>query len=269
MKRKNADIRVRKGHEPLYVIVKDKIRSLVDSGYFKPNSKLPREIELAEMLNVSRNTLREALKQAQMEGWVTQKHGVGTFITGRSAVEQGLEALESINSMGERRGWSTSTEDFLTETVAADSKSAAALRLSEGSPLYKISRVNIWNERRVAYVEDYIPINLVDIKDLRKNFSGSVLDYIISCGKPVIDYAWTNISAMLVGNDLAAKLKVSPNEVVFLAEETIFSTEGVPFGFSLNYMLTHLFRYHIIRTLPNPHREVASVTDKIFPKIAK
>jgi GntR family transcriptional regulator len=253
MNKKNADIRVRKGRDPLYVVVKDKIRSLVDSGYFKPNSKLPREIELAEMLNVSRNTLREALKQAQMEGWVTQKHGVGTFISGRSTVDQGLEVFESINTMGKRRGWSTSTEDFSTETVAADSKTASALRISEGSPLYKISRVNIWDEKRVAYVEDYIPINLVNFEDLKKHFTGSVLDYIIEIGKPKIDYAWTNISAMLVGKDLADKLHVSPNEVVFLAEETMFSTDGEPIGFSLNYMLTHLFRYHIIRTLPNSH----------------
>jgi len=254
MSRNLNDIRVKRNAEPLYVTVKNKIRSLVDSGHFPPNSKLPREIELAEMLNVSRNTLREALKSAQIEGWVIQKHGIGTFIAGSAQVEQGLEILESVISIGKRLGWETGTVDFQAEIVSADSKTASALHVSESVPLHKISRVITWNNRRVAYIEDYIPVSLLAINDLEANFTGSVLDYMINAGKPEIEYAWTNISSMLITDMLAEKLKAASTEVIFLAEETVYSTDCVAIDYSLNYMLTNAFRYHIIRTLPKNNR---------------
>ena len=49
-------------------IVQDKLRELVSSGPFNEGDKLPSERELAQMLDVSRNVLREAVISMVAEG---------------------------------------------------------------------------------------------------------------------------------------------------------------------------------------------------------
>ena len=49
-------------------IVQEKLRELVSSGSFNEGDKLPSERELAQMLDVSRNVLREAVISMVTEG---------------------------------------------------------------------------------------------------------------------------------------------------------------------------------------------------------
>ncbi len=235
---------------PLYLIVRDKIRELVESGVFKPGHKLPRETDLADMLNVSRNTLREALRLASTEGWVIQKHGIGTFISPRSVVEQGLEVLESLDSLLARHGLSCGTEELVIGIQAASQQVAFALDLPVGAEVVKVSRVKTSREERIAFIEDYFPTPLVDLEEFRAAFTGSTLDYFIKRGDPALDYAWTELRALHAGKLLAEKLHVAENAIVRLAEETLVSKEGLPFEYSLNYMVMDFFRFHIIRTIP-------------------
>lgn len=246
----SVNFRVREAKSPLYIIVKEKIRELVEQGFFKPGSKLPRETELAEMFNVSRNTLREALRLAQKEGWVTQKHGVGTFVSRKGAIEQGLEVLESIDSLSKRQQWLCSTEDLQIATLPATPKLAAALDLPEGAEVTQVCRVKTSNGKRIAYVEDFFPSSLASIEELKANFKGSVLDFFVTRGQPRIDYAWTDITAIYAGEMLAEKLAIAKDAIILLAEETLFSDQGTPFEYSLNYMLLDFFKFHIVRTLP-------------------
>ena len=49
-------------------------------GEFCNSQRLPREIELAKQMNVSRTLLRDVLAHLEQEGFVTRIHGVGTVI---------------------------------------------------------------------------------------------------------------------------------------------------------------------------------------------
>lgn len=56
------------------------LKSLIDSGKITPGSKLPPERELARLLNVSRPSLREALRALSLLGIVENRHGSGTYL---------------------------------------------------------------------------------------------------------------------------------------------------------------------------------------------
>ena len=56
------------------------IRNAITSGRFKMGQKLPSEFELMEELNVSRNSLREAMKILSAMGVVEIRRGDGTYI---------------------------------------------------------------------------------------------------------------------------------------------------------------------------------------------
>ena len=65
--------------------VEVKIRQLILEGHLKIGDRLPPERELAEAMNVSRHTLREAIKALETIGILKSKPGSGTFIFGDQA----------------------------------------------------------------------------------------------------------------------------------------------------------------------------------------
>ncbi len=66
--------------EPISVTILNMITDEILSGSLKPGDKLPTEIELAEKLGVSRNSVREAIKMLSSFGVIEVKMGAGTFI---------------------------------------------------------------------------------------------------------------------------------------------------------------------------------------------
>jgi len=61
-------------------LVVQRIKDLLAHGELKAGSRLPPERELAEMLNISRPSLRTALKALSVMGIIRAKPGAGTFI---------------------------------------------------------------------------------------------------------------------------------------------------------------------------------------------
>ena len=57
------------------------IKSLIDDGQITHGSRLPSERKFAQMLGVSRPSLREAIKALSMLGIIVNKHGEGNFLS--------------------------------------------------------------------------------------------------------------------------------------------------------------------------------------------
>ena len=60
------------------------ILEMIAKGEIRPGSSLPSERELACRLNVSRSSLREALKALAYEGIVEIRQGSGTYLTDKA-----------------------------------------------------------------------------------------------------------------------------------------------------------------------------------------
>ncbi|MCG8617358.1 MAG: FadR family transcriptional regulator [Desulfobacterales bacterium] len=58
----------------------DQIRELIYRGKLKPGEKLMTERELAQAMNVSRTTIRDAIQRLVAMGLIVQKQGQGTFV---------------------------------------------------------------------------------------------------------------------------------------------------------------------------------------------
>lgn len=75
----------------LYQTVASQIRQFIASGRFPPLSRLPAERELAQILGVSRPSLREALIALEIGGSVEVRMGSGIYVTARSEKTPGQE----------------------------------------------------------------------------------------------------------------------------------------------------------------------------------
>ncbi len=65
----------------LYREIVDQIRGLIKGGRLKHGDRLPPERELAEIFQVSRNSVREAIRSLEEKGIVTSRPGAGTYVT--------------------------------------------------------------------------------------------------------------------------------------------------------------------------------------------
>ncbi|MPM20939.1 Transcriptional regulator NanR [bioreactor metagenome] len=68
-------------HTKAYEIVLEYIKRKIINGEFQLGDKLPPERELAEALNVGRNSVREALRVLNIMGVITSEHGAGNYIS--------------------------------------------------------------------------------------------------------------------------------------------------------------------------------------------
>lgn len=76
----------RKKGIPMYLQLSNDIKDLIQSGQWEAGKKVPTERDLAEKLNISRNTVSSAYKELEAEGILASTQGRGTFVTDSDAV---------------------------------------------------------------------------------------------------------------------------------------------------------------------------------------
>jgi GntR family transcriptional repressor for pyruvate dehydrogenase complex len=67
-----------------------RLAELIRKGSLKPGDRLPPERGLSEKMNVSRATLREALRVMQLRGIIVSKQGAGNYIASGAAEDLAL-----------------------------------------------------------------------------------------------------------------------------------------------------------------------------------
>jgi len=67
-------------HTSLSDKIVEQIKEMIISGHLRPGDKLPSENELCEMFNVSRTSIREAVKILSGLGFLKIKRGLGIFV---------------------------------------------------------------------------------------------------------------------------------------------------------------------------------------------
>ena len=213
-------------------------------------SKLPSEPNLAKQFNVSRATLREAMRTFESQGLLRRRQGMGTFVVGPTQViDSGLEVLESIETMAERIGFDVDMSTYQITHIQADAEQAERLERNEGAPLIKIDRVILTDQTPIAYLVDTLPETILDPAVLTDQFKGSVLDLIIQKGEPDLSISKTEISAVHAPADVAKALNIQRGDTLLLLNALLFDEEGNPIDYSHSYFLPGHFRLHIIRKI--------------------
>lgn len=87
--------------EKSYMKVINYIKKQIRLGELSIGGKLPAERELSEILGISRNSVREAIRTLDNMGIIESQHGAGNFLTGKfeSSLEESLSMLFLLNQI--------------------------------------------------------------------------------------------------------------------------------------------------------------------------
>lgn len=72
-----------KKEAPLYRVLYEQLRGLIEDGTFKKGDLLPSENELCSANNVTRPTVRNALDMLMYEGFIIRQQGKGSIVIGK------------------------------------------------------------------------------------------------------------------------------------------------------------------------------------------
>ncbi|MBK7320204.1 MAG: GntR family transcriptional regulator [Anaerolineales bacterium] len=210
--------------------------------------RLPSEPELAKQLGVSRATLREAMRAFETQGLIRRRQGSGTFVVGkmRGLLDNGLEVLESLETMAKRLGLEVSVSDLSVESLPADDDAATALGVPSGTPLTRVRRVVRADGRPVAYLVDILPEAILHVEDLPVDFHGSVLDFLLDRGDP-LRTSRANVSAIGGTAEVAKALEIQRGDVLLHFYSQLFDEENRIVDYSLSYFIPGYFHFHIMR----------------------
>lgn len=212
--------------------------------------RLPTEPELAKQLNVSRATLREAMRSFEAQGIIRRKQGIGTFVVDRSQIfETGLEVLESLETLAKRIGLPISMDALEIGEHAADTEEAQHLAVSEGTPLVEISRLIRTNQRPIAYLVDLLPSERFNAAELDESFRGSVLDLLLRRSDLNLARSQTEIRAIAAPSDIARLLEIQRGDSLLLFVAQLFDADGSIIDYSHSYFLPGYFRFQVVRRI--------------------
>jgi GntR family transcriptional regulator len=110
----------------------------IESGRYKVGAAIPTEAQLQQRYDVSRHTVREALRELKGRGLLTARAGVGTLVRAqapRSSFMHGAGTLEEVIQFGE----ATRMKVLGRETLVADAALAERIGARAGQELLRIS----------------------------------------------------------------------------------------------------------------------------------
>ena len=146
----------KKSKIPLYYQLMDIIIEKIENREFKPNDQLPSERALVETFAVSRATVRQAIRELEIEGYVYTEHGKGTFVSVEK-YKQDLLQFYSFTEEMKKAGKEPSSRVLNFEIVNINKKLARKMNLTIDQKAYKVIRLRLADNEPMMLETSYLP----------------------------------------------------------------------------------------------------------------
>lgn len=152
---------------PRYSTLARLLADEIESGRYAVGERIPTEAELKQRFDVSRHTVREALRELKSQGLIVARAGVGTVVrarTPRSRFMQGTASLQELIQLVE----STRMRVLRKRQVIADDATAERLAVKPGQQWHEASVLRFLPSESVpvASMDIYVRPEHRDVLDL-------------------------------------------------------------------------------------------------------
>ncbi|MGI5948499.1 MAG: GntR family transcriptional regulator [Lachnospiraceae bacterium] len=209
---------------PLYIQIAEDIKSKIKREELKANSRIPTELELSEIYQVSRITIRKALELLVDEEILIRKQKIGTFVSDKK-MSRTINSFMGFTQSCAVNGDKASSEFLSAELVKARPSDIHNLNLEEDDKVIRIRRVRLCNDVPVILEETRYPKKFAYL--LAEDLTGS-LHEILNAHGVTLHHGQKTISVCYATQEEARHLGVSENDAMILSKDIAYDIEGNP-----------------------------------------
>ena len=159
-----------KNNQPLYNQLVDTLKAKIENK-MNVNDRLPSERELSSQYGLSRTTVRIALNELELMGYVHRQHGKGTFVSNVIKGQTDLGGTYSFTEQMKSLGKEPETKILSLKTMKANQFIAEGLGIEVDDEIIKIKRLRSADHEPMMLERTYLPLSkfpelsLVDLQN--------------------------------------------------------------------------------------------------------
>lgn len=230
----------------IYQNVINLLKNRLNSSIYNIGDLLPSEKELAEHYDVSRNTLRKALKTLEEEGMIERRHGSGTYLRNKH-FQASVTHLDSFTEIARNEGKTPTSQILKFELQTASDEIANNLRVMHGEPVYYAKRLRLIDNIAMQIEETWLSASRfpdLTIAHMKK----SKFAYIENeCGVKILG-CYESIQPILPSPDVANLLHISALDPIIRMQTQAIDEQSNPIDYSILY--TNMFEFQVKYFLP-------------------
>lgn len=144
---------------PIYLQLREVVRSKIEDGEYAPGTAIPSENALASTYGINRLTVRSAIDALVNEGLLKRVQGKGVYVVAQ--IERDLEELGGFTQTMHTKNVETSRKILSKGQRRAGEKYGSIFGIDPEDMLYYIRRLDYADKEPIAIEEIYVPYNLV------------------------------------------------------------------------------------------------------------
>lgn len=194
---------------PLHGQIRTALHELITNGVYASGATLPGEQELSKRFNVSRITVKRALNDLALAGYVRRMRGRGTIVTFGAAhpVVRGSFStlIDSLKTMG------LETVVVLLDVAETPASAAIAdlLALRKGAKVQRAVRLRQLEGRPFSHLVTYVPLDIAR-KYSREDLATTPLLTLLERAGAKATEAEQTLTAVAAPKEIADHLQITP-----------------------------------------------------------
>ena len=227
------------------------LQEAIRQGKFPAGSQLPPEMELLQMMGISRTTLREALRILEEQRFIRKRRGLGTFVMERAIVKD-MSQNFGITEMISQAGYQPGTRDANIYLEPASKTVVDKLGIPEDASTVVIERVRTANTIPIVWTRDILPQEYLGgwIPKARDLNGVSLYECLGRYTNIRIINGTASFTPVQANREIAEKLSIPRNALLLLIEQVDHDQNERPVLYSAEYHLTDKFNFIIHRKGP-------------------
>lgn len=226
---------------PLHRQAEELLRSMIQEEEYRNGKLLPNEVELSKSLNISRNTLRQAINKLVFEGLLVRKSGYGTYVAPPDV-------------MSNARNWMSFSQEMAAQGMTVQN---FELHMSWKSPLPEVEEFFGTKDRKmlclerlrgkpdlpfVLFISYFNPAIPMTVSEEMSRPLYEILDK--SYGIKV-KTSREQVSARGASRELADRLGIEEGAPILVRKRYVLDVNDMPVEYNVGYYRADSFTYFI------------------------
>lgn len=186
-------------NKPLYYQIYNRYKNDIINGILLEGEPLPPERELSALFEVSRATIRQALKKLEEDNFIYTIPGSGSFISHKT-LKQELSSFYSFYEEVSKTGKKPSSKVLYSEIISPNNELCEIFKINSSIKILLIKRLRLIDDEPIIFEETFIPVNR--FPNFEVNLLNEVPMYSIFKEKynVIFEKATESFSALVVSN---------------------------------------------------------------------